>query len=302
MDWWKSKMFVFAFFGLCTTYAQVPRDTSYTVEGTVAKIAKAYPHHDIKGVTRQKPGSVQVRKDVVYKQVGQRLLLSNLFVPKEKNVKGAILLIHGGGWRSGSPGLMTALAEQLTLAGYVVMAPEYRMSLEAVYPAAVNDLKDALSWLQDYVVSAGLDTENLVVMGCSAGGQLAALIGVTVPVSAIVDIDGVLAFKHPVSQEGGMAAQWLGGTYEQAPETWREASALTYVSADTPPTLFLGSKHPRFLAGIDEYTDILKGAGTYTEVQILQDAPHSFWLVTLWFEPTIGYILNFLNHVLTNTR
>ena len=274
--------------------AQVPRDTSYTVDNTVKKVQKQYPDMEVEGVQPHSFESVSTTNNIVYKNTG-RDLMANLFVPKTDANGFAVLLIHGGGWRAGSPALMTPIAKRLAEEGFLVMVPEYRLSLESIYPAAVNDLKDAISWVED---NHGIPRTEIVIMGCSAGGQLAALIGTTTPVMAIVDVDGVLAFKHPDSEEGAVAAQWLGGNYNEIPKVWKEASALTHVSDNTPPTLFLASKYPRFLAGRQEYMKVLQNAGTFTEVKFLNDAPHSFWLLTPWFEPTMNYTIDFLNRVI----
>lgn len=279
-------------------FSQIPRDTSYTVKSTVDKVSKKYPHLQIEGVRPISPESVEVVKGITYKNFDGRVLYANLFFPKRSSNNAAVILIHGGGWRTGNPEMMSPLAERIAEAGYFVMVPEYRLSLEAKYPAAVNDLKDAIDWMKDHSKEYKIDSDQIAVIGCSAGGQLAALLGTTEEVQAVVDIDGILAFKHPDSKEGDMAAQWLGGYYDEIPEVWNQASALSHVSQSTPPTLFLGSKYPRFLAGHREYMQVLKNAGTYTEVQILEDAPHSFWLLTPWFEPTVDFVIDFLNKTL----
>ncbi len=295
MSWFRTSLLILLLIAGWVVVGQVPRDTSYTVSNTVAKVLRHYPNLDVQGVEPNDPESVTSTFDVAYKNLGYRSLVANLFIPKEKRVSAAILMIHGGGWRAGSPGLMTPMAERLAEAGYLVMVPEYRLSMEALYPTAIDDLKEALQWMRDRSRTMGMNTNRVVVLGCSAGGQLAALLGTTTDVQAIVDIDGVLAFKHSDSEEGAMAAQWLGGTYEDVPELWHEASALTHVSASTPPTLFLASKYPRFLAGRQEYMQVLEEAGTYTAVRVFEDAPHSFWLLSPWFEATVVEVIKFLN-------
>ena len=302
MNWLKANLLIITFLLVLEVVSQIPRDTSYTVQSTVKKVAKYYPDLKVEGVLPAHPYAVETRSFIEYKNLGYRTLTANMFLPKGEGRKPAVLLIHGGGWRAGAPDLMTPLAEQVAAAGYVVLVPEYRLSLEAKYPAGKDDLIDAIEWLKNQSSIFQIDTTKIAVMGCSAGGQLAALIGTTYPVQAIVDVDGVLAFKHPDSQEGTVAAQWLGGTYEKVPQIWEEASALTHVSAETPPTLFLASKYPRFLAGRQEYMKVLQDAGTYAEVQFLEDAPHSFWLLTPWFEQTLNYILEFLNKTLITSN
>src|SRR5690606_38164531 len=121
--------------------------------------------------------------------------------------------------------------------------------------------------------------------------------GHSADVQAIIDIDGVLAFHHPESEEGTMARQWLGGSYEEATDNWEKASALTHVDENTPPVLFLGSSFPRFLAGKNDMIKILEQNNIYYQAHIFPDSPHGFWLYHPWFEPTLEYVVNFLKKV-----
>ncbi len=133
------------------------------------------------------------------------------------------------------------------------------------------------SWLGANASKYNLDKSKIAVHGVSAGGQLAALVGTTNgikkfegnggnakqsgSVQAIIDIEGILALKHPESAEDKVAAEWLGGTYEEKPDVWTEASALTHVSKNTPPCLFINSSNPRFHAGRDDMIKILERFG-----------------------------------------
>lgn len=205
------------------------------------------------------------------------------------------------------------MAQQLAARGYVTAVAEYRLSLEATFPAAVHDLKAAIRWMRANNSDFNLDTTKIAVYGTSAGGQLAALIGTTnnhpdmedlegfagfsSDVQAIIDVDGILAFKHPESEEGTMAAQWLGGSYEEVPENWIKASALTHVDANTPPILFISSSFPRFHAGKQDMIEILEEHYIYYESYEIPDSPHSFWLVYPWFKPTLEYTSDFLDKV-----
>lgn len=289
-----------------------PRDTSYTLHSTVTKVRKSHPHIEISPAHGISNVGITERKNIPYTNVTGRALTADLFYKTNptKALRPGILMIHGGGWRTGDKALMTPMAQQFAHAEYLVMAPEYRLSTEASYPAALHDVYDALEWLYKNAATYGLDTSRIVVLGCSAGGQLAALAGTTFhkhnerhkPLAAIVDIDGILAFKHPESQEGNMAAQWLGGIYEEVPHRWIEASALTHADETTPPTLFLGSMYPRFLAGRQDFIRILDSFGIKSKTRIFDDAPHSFWLLNPWFEPTVSEVLGFLGEVLSNQK
>lgn len=297
---------------LSAQQADFPRDTSYTVRSTYQKLHQQYP--EIEAVKAVLPEGV-VHQEKIYRRLGSRKLHADVFYPEQKSSTGypAVLLIHGGGWRAGDRSLMVPLAQQLAAQGYVTVAAEYRLSLEAPYPAAVQDLKTALRWMRAHAKDFQIDSEHIAVLGCSAGAQLAALIGTTPHmeklegegfekyssgVQAIVNIDGVLAFKHPESEEGAVAAQWLGGTYEEVPEIWEEASALSHTDAHTPPVLYIASSYPRFHAGKGDMIKILKQHHIYYESYTLEGSPHSFWLFHPWFEPTLSYVSDFLGKVL----
>jgi pectinesterase len=190
---------------------------------------------------------------------------------------------------------------------------DYRLSLEEAFPAAVHDIKDAIKWLKANADLFGLDTGKVAISGSSAGGQLAHLVAYTdgdrgyeeksllkssAKVQAVINMDGVLAFHHPDSQEGEMAALWLGGSYYEVPDNWTAASPLHRITDRAVPVLFINSQYPRFHAGRDEMIVQLDKIGIYSQVHTFEDSPHTFWLFNPWFEPTIELMVSFLNKIL----
>jgi pectinesterase len=166
----------------------------------------------------------------------------------------------------------------------------------------MNDIKEAIHFIRKNANLYNVDETKVAILGCSSGGQLAALIGTTntIPetaVQAIIDIDGILAFKHPESEEGKAASLWLGGEYEAIPEIWKEASALTHVNEKTPPTLYINSDMPRFHAGRDDMVEILYQYAIYNEIKTIPNAPHSFWFYEPWFNSIVDFSIQFLNTV-----
>ena len=155
------------------------RDTSYSNYSAANNIKKNYPSAAL--VPELKSSSVKEKRNISYCSIGDRKLLLDVFYSahKPKTKRTAILIIHGGGWRSGNRTQHHALAQHLASLGYVVITPEYRLSTEALYPAAVYDLKAALRWMHKEAKKYNVDTGKIAVMGFSAGGQLAALIGTT---------------------------------------------------------------------------------------------------------------------------
>lgn len=314
-------LFTHALFAQSTKGLTGKRDTGYTTFKAFKDIKKSHPDVAISWISDKTPPSVKAEKDIVYNTIGERKLLLDAFYPKKKlrKARPAILIIHGGGWRTGNRQQHIPLAQHLAALGYVCFTPEYRLSTEALYPAAVYDLKAALRWMRANAKKYKIDTNRIATIGFSAGGQLSTLLGTTgdnpefegtsgnvghsTKVNAIVDIDGILAFIHPESGEGddsrstSAATYWFGYSKTENPGLWQAASALNHVDAQTPPILFLNSGVDRMHAGRSDYLTKLETYKTYSEVHTFSNAPHSFCLFNPWFEPTVKYIDEFLKKV-----
>lgn len=89
----------------------------------------------------------------------------------------AVLFIHGGGWVMGNLETHHSAARRVAReTGFPVVAVDYRLAPEALYPAAVDDCRDALRWLADNSAEHGLNVTNISLIGDSAGGQLVAVL------------------------------------------------------------------------------------------------------------------------------
>jgi pectinesterase len=259
-------------------------------------------------------------RNVLYRTTpaGKKLFL-DIYKPKRKGKAPAVLMVHGGGWRSGDRTHNNTLARKLAAKGYVCVTADYSLSTHALYPAAVHDLKAAIRWMRMEGNAYGIDTARIAILGFSAGGELAAFTGATngnakfegisiektasSTVQAVIDIDGILAFIHPESGEGNdsksvsAATYWFGYPKSQRPDLWNDASPLTHVSAKTPPFLFINSSVGRMHAGREDFIQKLNAFGTYSEVRTFPDAPHTFMFFDPWFEPTLATISGFLKKV-----
>ena len=259
----------------------------------------------------------------MYARYGERELHLDLFSPSEKAhaLYPCVILIHGGGWRSGYRQMEWPMAQHLAAHGYVTATVEYRLSIEARYPAGVHDLKAAVRWMRANAAKYNIDPKKIAVYGCSAGGTLAAFLGTTgdlkqfegnvghaemsSAVQAVVDVDGVLDFTDPAEsakdddpKKPSAGKSWFGASYKENPNIWKEASPINYVSAKTAPILFVNSSLERFHAGRDEVIQQLNKLGIYSEVHTISDTPHPFWLFHPWFEETSGHIVQFLDKTL----
>ena len=154
------------------------------------------------------------------------------------------MFIHGGGFKTGSKEQMSAYAELYAQGGFVTASINYRLTPNHVFPAAINDAKDALQWMKTQADKYGYDANKIVLVGYSAGGTLSlnlALdnsLNVAAAVSAAGATDiGLLILTAPRPQLRKDLATYMGG---QKPKL---ASPIFQVNKDDPPIfLFHGSE------------------------------------------------------------
>jgi acetyl esterase/lipase len=296
----------------------IQRDTSYTLHSAYEKYKKDYPF--IKPIQYDELKGCLQHRNICYCSLGKRTLSLDIFSTAEKSepMKPAVITVHGGGWSSGDKSLMYPLADYLAKHGYVAIPVEYRLSPEARYPAAVNDIHNAVAWVLKNGSAYQVDTNKIAILGCSAGAQLAGLVGLTFGVNknddkpprkrirAIVNIDGIMDFtseearkyEDNPARKTTAAGAWFGGRYSEKKELWKEASPVYYVNENSPPILFINSSMPRFHIGRDKVIEKLNTFSIYSEIHTFEDAPHSFWLFDPWFEKTGMFIVEFLDRVL----
>lgn len=283
---------------------------AFTVANAERKLQPQYPQ--IRRPAPAPAADVIAREDLTY--APRRQL--DLYLPPGPGPHPVVLIEHGGGWDSGSREMERPFARHLAARGYATAPVSYRLGPAGRFPAALHDLKAAVRWLRAHAAEHGLDSARIAVVGMSAGGQLAALLGATngleefegvegetglsSAVQAVVDIDGLADFTAPelVAQQAARPSapvRFLGGTFAERPETWRAASALTHAGRDSAPTLFINSTvTDPILPGRESLRDRLRAAGVASEIVVLPDTPHPFWLFHPWFEPTLAAVDTFL--------
>lgn len=214
--------------------------------------------------------------------------------------------------------MQVPLAQRMAGKGYATICIEYQLSLEAPYPAALYNIKSAIRWVRKNAELLHIDPDKMAIAGGSAGGHLAALTGMTngvekmegahgntessSDIQAIIDMDGVLNFINPESLKRPASphsadSEWLRGSFEEIPSTWKEASPLFWVDENAVPILFINSGFPRFHAGQDEMIAMLNRYGIKNEVRKFDIMVHPFWLFEPWIDLTAKYIDNFLKEV-----
>ena len=124
------------------------------------------------------PAGIKVQRDVVYATVEDRKLVLDLYLPEKVSKPIPIVVwIHGGGWRSGSKDGAGARLGPLLSKGYAGASIGYRLSGEAIFPAAIADCKGAIRYLRANAEKLGVAPDRIGVWGSSAGGHLVSLLG-----------------------------------------------------------------------------------------------------------------------------
>lgn len=299
----------------------IPRDTTFTLHSAYVKEKKHRNY--IEKVLPELPPNVVAYENIAYsKPQENRELLLNVYRPNDNKTYPALIMVFGGGWSSGSLWMQVPMAQQIAGQGYVTIPVEYRLSPEATYPAAVYDLKTAVRWARAHAGTYGIDTSRIAISGCSAGGQLAALAGITngqadyedkreyaeyiSTVQAVINIDGVTDMtkaelannKIALGRDKPLPAaiRWLGSIQENY-DNWIAASSVYHITRQSPPICFINSSIPRFHDGRDEAIERMNRYNIYSEVHEIPDTPHPFWLFRPWFEVNVNYMVGFLDKI-----
>lgn len=310
------------------------KDTSYSNHSDYLKTLKQYVFIALVPDSCQK--QVKEYRNQVYASTDKRDLHIDAFIPipkmkHQRKPTPAVMIIHGGGWRSGDRSQHIPLAQHLAAQGIASFTVEYRLSTEAFFPAAVYDLKAAVRWLRHSAAQYNLDTGKIYALGFSAGGELAAFLGMTSEieefavaqttkdgkaaagssqysgnsskVNAVIDIDGTLSFVHPEASETqhpektGASAWWLGYRRTERLDLWQAASPLTYADHNTVPFLFLNSSVKRMHAGRDDFKKMMIQRGITVKVIEYPDTPHSFCLYRPWFPKVVSDVTAFIHQI-----
>lgn len=218
-----------------------------------------------------------MERDIAYTQVNGKEILLDIYLPDrpdssvsymsgKEELCPVILWLYGGGWKNGSK-RSGGRARRMTEKGYAVVDINYRLSGEAIFPAAIEDCKAAVRWIRANAPKYGLDPDRIGVMGSSAGGHLSALLGTSGDidaletetnkaysscVQAVCDLWGPTDFLKMDAQntEGARIihdapdspeSRFVGGPIQKEPYSSiaRKANPITYVTKDDPPFLII---------------------------------------------------------------
>jgi acetyl esterase/lipase len=161
-----------------------------------------------------------------------------------------VIVVHGGSWSGGDSQQLPELNSYLALKGYNIASINYRMAPKWQTPAPVEDIANALKYLKAHSAELHIDTNKFILLGRSAGAQIALLAAYTLHDKSI---KGVIDFYGPADMVWGYSipsnplimdsrkvmGQYIGGTYQQVPQKYHDCSPLEFVNNDSPPTLII---------------------------------------------------------------
>jgi acetyl esterase/lipase len=203
------------------------------------------------------PENVEAIKNIEYKSINGRSLQLDIYRPKGLTKPAPLLVfIHGGGWRGGDRADYLVYLTHFAKLGYITATVSYRFLKEAPYPACVDDILDARDFLYQNGEKYNYDPDRICLIGGSAGSHLAMLaaygwkkqgaVADTLPASvskhkikAVVEIYGPTDFTTEYARNHPTITGFMAHTYQEAPQLYVEASPITYVTRETPPTLIL---------------------------------------------------------------
>lgn len=243
------------------------------------------------------PTKTPLQVDIPYCTTSEGVQLT-MDVYRPKQVNGAapvVVYIHGGGWTGGdkSDGVGIVFREELSRRGYIFVSINYRLAPKYTFPAPIEDVKCAVRHLRANAEHYGLDPQRIGVIGGSAGGHLAALLGASdlqpgwdvgeyldqsSRVQAVVVLYGPADLTRMLADSPRSYVLGVFGASNHQDPILAKFSPVTYITPDDPPFLILHGDQDRVV--LLEQSEILYEKLLDQQVParliVVKNAGHSF--------------------------
>lgn len=225
-------------------------------------------------------------------------LLDIYLPPNAKGKVPLVIWVHGGGWLSNDKyadmGYMKETIKELMNRGYALASIDYRFSTQATFPAQMLDCNEAISYLVDNAEKYGLDADRMALMGFSAGGHLASMLGLSnnnkveefynsgtnrkFSFKAVVDFYGpadLTLFPGAIDSKSPESLL-IGAAPLDRPDLAKAASPVSYVDEKDPPFLIIHGEKDDLVSPTQSHllNSWLQVKGVPTELIVVKDAPH----------------------------
>jgi len=249
---------------------------------------------------RAVPDTVRVERDIAYAKNGEREVKLDLYLPKKPASEKipCIIVVHGGGWRSGDKSRFAPIAIKLAEEGFAAACIGYRLLPEVKFPAPVEDCKAAVRWVRANAAKHGIDPDRLGAIGGSAGGHLVAMLGTSHKEAKLEGNGGNQGVSSRVRAVVAMATPADMTRFAERSGLDKDLAALvspvTHVDEDSAPTLLLHSEADRTvpLAQSELLLEKLKTAKVPCELVKLGTS-HAFWNDARFFDEVLARSVNF---------
>jgi acetyl esterase/lipase len=233
--------------------------------------------------------AASLQSDIEYCKAGDVSLKMDAWIPDGRGPFPTVIVVHGGGWQNGDKQKnYKPFFEPLSEAGFAWFTVNYRLAPEYRYPAAVDDVLQAIRYVEKHAKEYKVDLKRIAITGESAGGHIVSLIGAryghdlhlaaVVPFYPVNDFEAVVtgADKTPGAVKAISAFLGFTDVNETATRLMREGSPVTYVKKGMPPYLFVhGTADP--LVKIHQSEAMcaqMKQAGSRCEIYAVEGASH----------------------------
>ena len=252
---------------------------------------------------------IEVKADLVYATKDKLELKLDAYLPVGSKERPSVLVIHGGGWKFGSKRQLAKYASGLAGRGFNAFAINYRLAPKYKHPAQIEDCRDAVRWIKKNSAQYGGDPDRIGAIGYSAGAHLACMLAVTgkqpgeneVGTNILVAAGGGTPCEFmSIPAKNKTLAYWLGGSRQEAPKAYREASPLEYLDKGDSPIFFFHGETD-FLVGMSgakKMSDKMKKLGIDTHFHTIKEAGH---FRAVFNSKAIGASFDFLEKHLKKT-
>jgi acetyl esterase/lipase len=232
---------------------------------------------------------VTVTRGIVFARPASQSLSVDVYRPIDAAIHPVVVQIYGGAWQRGAPADDERFARWLASRGYTVFAIDYRHAPQWQWPAQREDVQAALYWVASHAGEYGGDASRIGLVGRSAGAQLALVAAYT---SESPRIAAVVSYYGPTDLVEGWRTPprpdplpvrptleaYLAGTPDTVLARYKEASPVTYVSPNVPPTLLLYGARDHIVEARfgRELHDRLRAAGAESVLIEIPWSEHAF--------------------------